>query len=180
MNPNRSTAIDSAQDSSVTSATMSTLPPTPKMNANAYVQKQRTGQWKGEEGLLGPHLILNLSKKERQGNKEILRQNKGNVWWAGVSLHRDSEETKGRFRKMAVWRWVHRGRSDTVANANANSDAPREFACEFLATKSQTKGCEFSVANEFACECECFTHEMRKFRPCCRNSLRMEVCDKIR
>ena len=26
---------------------------------------------------------------------------------------------------------VHRGRSDTAANANANSDAPRKFASEF-------------------------------------------------
>ena len=26
---------------------------------------------------------------------------------------------------------MHRGRSDTVANANANSDAPRKFASEF-------------------------------------------------
>ena len=26
---------------------------------------------------------------------------------------------------------VHRGRSDTAANANANSDAPREFTSEF-------------------------------------------------
>ena len=26
---------------------------------------------------------------------------------------------------------MHRGRSDTAANANANSDAPREFASEF-------------------------------------------------
>ena len=28
---------------------------------------------------------------------------------------------------------MHRGRSDMAANANANSDAPREFASEFSA-----------------------------------------------
>ena len=28
--------------------------------------------------------------------------------------------------------WVHRGRSDRAANANANSDAPREFASNFV------------------------------------------------
>ena len=31
-----------------------------------------------------------------------------------------------------LWTWVHRGRSDTVAKANPNSDAPRRFASEFI------------------------------------------------
>ena len=52
--------------------------------------------------------------------------------------------------------WAHRGRSDTAANANANSDAPRKFAGEFLAPKSQTKSCELGVAMEFASECDFF------------------------
>ena len=35
------------------------------------------------------------------------------------------------FSKRPLFRtWVHRGRSDTAANANANSDAPRKFASE--------------------------------------------------
>ena len=38
------------------------------------------------------------------------------------------------------------------------------------------KSCELSVAKEFA-SANAF---MRKFRPRCGNSLRMEVCDKIR
>ena len=45
---------------------------------------------------------------------------------------------------------MHRGRSDTAANAIAKSDAPRKFASEFLATKSQRKSCELSAAREFA------------------------------
>ena len=34
---------------------------------------------------------------------------------------------------------MHRGRSDTAANANANSDAPQKFASEFLAPNLKQK-----------------------------------------
>ena len=51
--------------------------------------------------------------------------------------------------------WVHHGRSDAVANANANSEAHRKFTCEF-ATKSQRKSCESSRVNKFASDCEWF------------------------
>ena len=61
--------------------------------------------------------------------------------------------------KKPLQTWVHRSRSDTAANANANSDAPRIDS--------------LAIANGFA-------NEVAEIRCRCGNSLRMDVCDKIR
>ena len=62
---------------------------------------------------------------------------------------------------------MHRGRSDTAGNANANSDAPRKFASEFLANANGFANeianvrshcgipCEWMFATKFASDCEC-------------------------
>ena len=49
---------------------------------------------------------------------------------------KSKEIQKARKRRLGFWdeqwSWVHRCRSDTTANAHANSDAPRKFASECL------------------------------------------------
>ena len=67
------------------------------------------------------------------------------------------------------------------ANANANSDSPQKFASEFTSHQISSKKlritrCEFlrnANANGFA-------NGTANFRSRCGNSLRMDVCDKIR
>ena len=52
---------------------------------------------------------------------------------------------------------MHRGRSDTAANANANSDAPRKFASEILPPNLKQRAVNYALrrnslanANRFA------------------------------
>ena len=65
---------------------------------------------------------------------------------------------------------MHRGRSDTAANANANSDAPREFASEFWPPISNKKlrikrceGIRNANANGFANEMVKIPFSLRNF-----------------
>ena len=79
------------------------------------------------------------------------------LFWSKLPMMHHNYATNfvltGKEKKNNLWTffgeligvWLHRGRSDTAANANANSDALWEF---------QTKSCELSVAKEFASECE--------------------------
>ena len=75
---------------------------------------------------------------------------------------------------------MHRGRSDTAANANANSDAPRESASELKPPNLKEKAANSALRSNALANANGFANEMRKFCPRCGNSLRMEVCDKIR
>ena len=65
---------------------------------------------------------------------------------------------------------MHRSRSDTAANANANSDAPREYASEFLPPNPKEKAANqalrinsLAIANGFAKEVVKFSFSLRKF-----------------
>ena len=65
---------------------------------------------------------------------------------------------------------MHRGRSDTAANANANSDAPQKFASEFLAPNLKQKAANWALrrnslanANGFANEMAKISFSLRKF-----------------
>ena len=65
---------------------------------------------------------------------------------------------------------MHRGRSDAVANANANSDAPRKFASEFSHQTPKEKVANSALrrnplanANGFANEIAKFLFSLRKF-----------------
>ena len=65
---------------------------------------------------------------------------------------------------------MHRGRSDTAANANANSDAPREFASELLPPKRRNHAANQVLrrnslvnANGFANETAKIASSLRKF-----------------
>ena len=75
---------------------------------------------------------------------------------------------------------MHRGRSDTAANANANSDAPRKFASEFYLPNLKEEAANSVLRRHSLANANGFANEMQKLRPHCGNSLRMEVCDKIR
>ena len=75
---------------------------------------------------------------------------------------------------------MHRGRSDTAVNANANSHAPgnslANLSHQISNTELQIMCCE-GIRNANA---NGFANEIATFRPRCGNSLRMEVCEKIR
>ena len=65
---------------------------------------------------------------------------------------------------------MHRGRSDTAANANANSDAPRKFASEFWLPNLKAKAANLALrrnplanANGFANEIAQISSSLRKF-----------------
>ena len=65
---------------------------------------------------------------------------------------------------------MHRGRIDTAANANANSDAPRKFASEFLPPNLKEKAANQALrrnslanANGFANEIAKISSSLRKF-----------------
>ena len=65
---------------------------------------------------------------------------------------------------------MHRGRSDRAANANANSDAPRQFASEFSAPNLKQKAANLALrrnslanANGFANEMAKISFSLRKF-----------------
>ena len=59
---------------------------------------------------------------------------------------------------------MHRGRSDTAANANAISDAPREFASEFWAQNLKLRKINsLAIANGFASEISKISFSLRKF-----------------
>ena len=75
---------------------------------------------------------------------------------------------------------MHRGRSDTAANANANSDAPREVASEFWPPNLKPKTANETLRRNSLANASGFANEMAEIRSRCRNSLRMDVCDKIR
>ena len=66
--------------------------------------------------------------------------------------------------------WVHRGRSDTAANANANSDASQEFASEFCPPNLKQKAANSALrrnslanANGFANQIAKVSSSLRKF-----------------
>ena len=75
---------------------------------------------------------------------------------------------------------MHRGRSATAANANANSDAPRKFASEFQAPSPQQEAANSPLRRNSLANANGFANEMANLRSRCGNSLRMDVCDKIR
>ena len=75
---------------------------------------------------------------------------------------------------------MHRGRSDTAANANANSDAPRKFASEFSAPNLKQKAANLALRRNSLANANGFANEIAKFHSRCGNSLRMDVCGKIR
>ena len=76
--------------------------------------------------------------------------------------------------------WVHRGRSDRAANANAISDAPWNLLAnsrhQISIKKLRIQRCEGTRQRMRMV----LWMKLREFRPRCGNSLRMEVCDKIR
>ena len=58
---------------------------------------------------------------------------------------------------------VHRGRSDTAANANANSDAPRQFASEFWPPNLKQKAANWALRRNSLANANGFANEMAKF-----------------
>ena len=65
---------------------------------------------------------------------------------------------------------MHRGRSDTAVNANANSDAPRKFASEFSAPNLKQEAANYALrrnslanANGFANEIAEISFSLQKF-----------------
>ena len=99
---------------------------------------------------LGCYAVFSVFSKEFVGlaGTQIL----GNL--GGFHTYLISEPNFTIFEAFSTTPVVHRGRSDTAASANADSDAPQKFASEILAVKSQRNSCELSVAKEFASECE--------------------------
>ena len=55
---------------------------------------------------------------------------------------------------------MHRGRSDTAANANANSDAPREFASEFWPPNLKEKAANYALRRNSLANANGFANEM--------------------
>ena len=76
---------------------------------------------------------------------------------------------------------MHRGRSDTAANANANSDALQNFASEFWPPNLKEKTANHALRIKSLAIVDGFAIEIaRNFCSRRRKPLRMDVCDKIR
>ena len=58
---------------------------------------------------------------------------------------------------------MHRGRSDTVANANANADAPRKLASEFSPPNLKEKAANSALRRNPLANANGFANEIVKF-----------------
>ena len=74
---------------------------------------------------------------------------------------------------------MHRGRSDTAANANANSDAPRKFASKFSGPISNREAANEAMRVNSLATPNGDANENAKNRSRCGNSLRMDVYAKF-
>ena len=57
---------------------------------------------------------------------------------------------------------MHRGRGDTAANANANSDAPRKFASEFQPPNLKEKAANLALRRNSLANANGFANEIAK------------------
>ena len=67
--------------------------------------------------------------------------------------------------------WGHRGRSDTAANANANSDSPQKFASDFWPPNLKQEVANYALRRNSLAKAKDFANEMAKIPFSLRNFL---------